>query len=90
MAYLTQTRNWFHPLDSRFNCQLLYRIRGTEEGLHLTRRERRIPKFIRSLYYKRKACSFYPVSGYHEFALRQLESVYFLHFAGGYPLIQPA
>jgi lipopolysaccharide biosynthesis glycosyltransferase len=86
MAYLTQTRDYFHSLDPRFNAQLLYKVRGTEDGLHLVRKERRIPKFIRNIYYKRKGCSLFPVKGYNEFVSRQLESVYFLHFAGGYPI----
>lgn len=85
MAYLTQTNNLFYNLDMRYNQQLIYKLKGTDEGLEVLRKQKRFPKFIRRKYYKRTGSEVIPALPYRRLVEKQLNENYFVHFAGGYP-----
>lgn len=85
MAYYTQVNNLFQALDSRYNLQIMYKLKGTHGGQEIMRKERKIPKFLRKLYYKTNNCKFIPLKAYKELTDKLLTECYFLHFAGKYP-----
>ena len=86
-AYFSQINNWFFELPGGFNVQVLYKIKGTEEGAAVTKSEKRIPKFIRKWYYKKKKHCFYPTNIYRKFVRKLIKDNFFVHFAGNYPII---
>ncbi len=85
MAYYTQTNDMFQALDSRYNLQIMYKLKGTTTGQKIVKNEKKIPKILRRLYYKAKDCRFIPLNSYKDFARKSLKDCYFLHFAGNYP-----
>lgn len=87
MAYITQINNLFESIDLRFNTQILYELKGTEEGKKILETEKKIPKFIRKYYYKKTKNIFYPTKAYKRFIKDKLNESYFLHFAGSFPVI---
>lgn len=86
MAYLTQTKKIFYPLDIKFNTQIMYKLKGTESGRLIEKNEQKIPGFLRKRYYKKKGVVFYPIYQYKKFTKKLLEENYFIHFAGNYPI----
>lgn len=88
MAYITQTREIFAELPIEFNTQVLYKIKGTTEGKEVIKKYERIPKFIRNFYEKKFEKTIFPTSEYRKFIENRLDECYFLHFAGGFPMIK--
>jgi lipopolysaccharide biosynthesis glycosyltransferase len=88
MAYITQTKGQFFPLDPRFNVQLLYKLKGTPEGEKLTNKEKKIPRFVKRKLYRWLDISFIPVSGYRNFCKHHLTRSFFLHFSSKLPFVK--
>jgi hypothetical protein len=87
-AYFSQVNNWFAPLPASFNVQVLYKLKGTLEGINVTKSENRIPRCIRKWYYKKTNYCFYPTSVYRKFVQELIKNNFFVHFAGNYPIIK--
>ncbi|MBK1898207.1 glycosyltransferase [Chryseobacterium paridis] len=86
-AYFSQISGWFEALPLEFNTQILYHLKGTSEGNEIEEDEKRIPKFIRKYYYKKKGTHFFPTKKYKIFARKLITENYFVHFSGNYPII---
>lgn len=81
MAYLTQTHNIFEALPNKFNTQILYKLKGTEKGKEVLKKQPKISGLINKLLFGIKSYV-YPTKTYLSFVENLLEQTYFLHFAG--------
>lgn len=86
-AYFSQINNWFEALPIEFNTQVLYKIKGTERGLEIIEKEKKLPKFFLKYYYKKTGFCFYPVKQYKNYIKQIIAENYFVHFSGNYPII---
>ncbi|SHL52281.1 glycosyltransferase family protein [Chryseobacterium polytrichastri] len=86
-AYFSQINNWFEALPIEFNTQILYKIKGTEKGVEIDKREKKLPKFFLKYYYKKTGFCFYPTKQYKNYIKQIISENYFIHFSGNYPII---
>ncbi len=86
-AYFSQVNNWFEALPKEFNVQVLYKIKGTEQGNNIERDENKLPGFFKKYYSKKTGYSFYPTKKYKNLVQELVKDNYFIHFSGNYPII---
>ncbi|MDQ0592621.1 lipopolysaccharide biosynthesis glycosyltransferase [Chryseobacterium ginsenosidimutans] len=86
-AYISQINNWFESLPIEFNTQVLYKIKGTEKGIEIIRKEKKLPKLFLKYYYKKTGFCFYPTKQYKDYVRQIIAENYFVHFSGNYPII---
>ncbi len=87
MAYLTQTNDSFFSIDPKFNLQILYKLKGTEEGNRIINNQKKVPSIIRKYYQRKFKTVFFPSKSYKIFVENYLQQNWFIHFAGGYPFV---
>lgn len=86
-AYFSQVNNWFEALPVEFNTQILYKIKGTDKGVEIIKKEKKLPKFFLKYYYKKTGFCFYPTRAYKNYVKQIIAENYFTHFSGNYPII---
>ncbi|WP_288243628.1 glycosyltransferase [uncultured Chryseobacterium sp.] len=86
-AYFSQIHNWFKALPIQFNTQILYKLKGTEEGREIIKKEKKLPKFFLKYYYKKTGNCMYPTRAYKNYVKRIITENHFVHFSGNYPII---
>lgn len=86
-AYISQINGWFEALPPKFNVQILYQLRGTAKGKKIEAGEKKIPKFIRKFFFRKKGYCFFPTRKYKAFVKDIISESYFVHFSGNYPII---
>jgi len=87
MAYLTQSNDSFFNIDPKFNLQILYKLKGTKEGNEIINNQKKIPSIIRKYYQRKFKTVLLPTKSYKNFVEKHLQQNWFIHFAGGYPLV---
>ncbi|CAI8710339.1 hypothetical protein [Chryseobacterium sp. IT-36CA2] len=86
-AYISQVNGWFEALPPEFNVQVMYKIKGTNEGNQVEVEERNTPRFIKKYFYKKSGYCMLPTKRYKRFIKNIIVENYFVHFAGNYPII---
>ncbi|WP_346983317.1 hypothetical protein [Chryseobacterium sp. POE27] len=86
-AYYSQINDWFEALPIQFNMQILYKIKGTEKGREIIKKEKRFPEFFLKYYYKKTGSCMYPTKQYKEYVKQIISENYFIHFSSNYPII---
>lgn len=86
-AYFSQINEWFEALPKEFNVQILYKIKGTERGNNIERKESKLHAFFKKYYYKKTGYIFYPTRKYKNLVKELVTENYFIHFSGNYPII---
>lgn len=86
MAYITQTRNLFHPMNKLFNVQVLYQYRGTDAGEELLKTDNCIPKFLKRKLFKNSGLPYLFTRKYIKFIRAVYQNSYFTHFAGNFKI----
>lgn len=88
MAYITQINDLFFAINPLFNVQVLYKIKGTDEGNKASFYGRGIPEIAFKIYKKISGNATFPTNKYFNFIDKIIENSYFVHFAGGYPFLK--
>jgi len=67
--------------------QILYKLKGTKEGNEIINNQKKIPSIIRKYYQRKFKTVLFPTKSYKNFVEKHLQQNWFIHFAGGYPLV---
>ncbi|MFN5333775.1 MAG: glycosyltransferase [Bacteroidota bacterium] len=81
MAYISQSNQIFFPINAKYNTQLIFKIRGTDEGRAVLKKSKQRWRIS-----SKGASKIRTTKAYNEYVNKILEESWILHFAGGFPM----